>query len=468
MYALDFFKRLTEVPRPSYHEEKARQFFIDEAKALGYDYKVDSAGNLLIRVAGAGTTKDHPVVVLQGHMDMVCEKSPDVVIDFMNDPLSIYEEDGFLKARGTTLGADNGVGVALAFYCATLDNHPPLEILLTVDEEVGMTGADKMQAGFFTGKRLINLDSGQIGVITTGSAGGDDAIITLPITTESAYLATIELSIEIVGLKGGHSGGNIGLNRLSATKILGNLLTQYQKAGFDFRIQSIDAGAAANAIARDGKMVLLFADAEQAKSASEISSTLKSGDGEQLTLKRELKTVGGAHQPFSVSMLTDITYLLSELPHGVRDWQDEQVKLPRTSSNVASIKLVDNQIKIVVSYRSFDNAMLPMMKQTITDIVAKSSAQMVSAGDYPAWPPKEQSELRAVCSRVYAHLFGQKPLEVARHVGLECGYWERLSPGVDVISIGPNLFDLHSPTERVEIATIGQMQSLLAAMMAEL
>lgn len=115
---------------------------------MGYDYKVDSAGNLLIRVAGAGTTKDHPVVVLQGHMDMVCEKSPDVVIDFMNDPLSIYEEDGFLKARGTTLGADNGVGVALAFYCATLDNHPPLEILLTVDEEVGMTGADKMQAGF--------------------------------------------------------------------------------------------------------------------------------------------------------------------------------------------------------------------------------------------------------------------------------------------------------------------------------
>ncbi|NIZ46984.1 beta-Ala-His dipeptidase [Entomospira nematocerorum] len=468
MYTLDLFKEITQIPRPSGHEDKIREFLISKAKTSGFSYKIDDIGNVLIQVPGAGTQKYNPTVVLQGHMDMVCEKSPDVQIDFFTDGLSIYEDGGYLKAKGTTLGADNGVGVALAFFCATLENHPPLEILLTVDEEVGMTGAANMPKGFFTGTRIINLDSGRVGLITAGSAGGDDSVITLNKECDSSYKAVKQVYITLEGLKGGHSGGNIGLGRLSANKVASDLFCQYQEMGINFRIAEISIGAAANAIARDAHITLLFQDEADCKKAISVQSRLHSGDGEILDVIYTDLDVDSTLMAFSLETQKDVIFLLSELPHGVRDWQDKASHLPRTSSNLASIKLIDNTIVIVVSYRSFDNSMLPVVRDEIEMLVSKTAGSVIASGSYPAWPPKETSILRDTCAAVYKELFHSDPVVVARHVGLECGYWEQLSPGVEVISIGPNLFDLHSPTERVEIASIAQMEELLTRLMQEL
>jgi dipeptidase D len=473
MKTLDLFKEITQVPRPTFHEEKIRAFLIERASSLGYSHTTDAVGNVLIRVAGAGSSASSPTIALQGHMDMVCEKAPGVEIDFLTDPLNIYEENGYLKARGTTLGADNGVGVALAFYCASLADHPPLEIVLTVDEEVSMTGADKMQPGFFSAKRLINLDSGSIKVITAGSAGGDDGFITLGLEPLQGYRASARLSLELEGLKGGHSGGNIGLGRLVATKVMADLLEQYTQLGFDFRVEDMQIGAAANALARDAKVSLLFNKAEQASAAAKVSCRLQSGDGESLKIVAGIETFAVAeHNCMSLAKQVELISLMNNLLHGVIEWQEEASKLPRTSANLASVKLLNVDgamcIKIAVSYRSFDNAMLPIMKERISTIVASTSATMSHGGAYPAWPPKKESVLRTLCAKVYQDVLGSEPVVVARHVGLECGYWERLSPGIDVVSIGPNLFDLHSPTERVEIATIESMERWLTALMKEL
>ncbi|NIZ40518.1 beta-Ala-His dipeptidase [Entomospira entomophila] len=468
MYTLDLFKEMTQIPRPSGHEDKIRAFLIAKAKASGFAYKIDDIGNVLIQVDGAGTRQDSPTVVLQGHMDMVCEKSPDVEIDFMVDGLTIYEDGGYLKAKGTTLGADNGVGVALAFFCATLENHPPLEILLTVDEEVGMTGAANMPKGFFTGNRIINLDSGRVGLITAGSAGGDDSIITLQRELDSTYQAVKQVDITLEGLKGGHSGGNIGLGRLSASKIVSDLLSQYEEMGIDFRIAEMKIGAAANAIARDAHVTLLLHAEKDLQPLTSVQSRLHSGDGEDLQVVYTATEVDPKLMALSLTTQRDVLFLLSELPHGVREWQDIASHLPRTSANLASIKLDESTIVFVVSYRSFDNSMLPVVREEIEAIVAKTAGSVLASGSYPAWPPKETSILRDTCAAVYKELFHSDPVVVARHVGLECGYWEQLSPGVEVISIGPNLFDLHSPTERVEIASIAQMEELLTSLMQEL
>lgn len=468
MYTLDLFKRITQIPRPSGKEEKIRDFLIKKAVAQNYSYRIDEAGNVVIFVEGSGKSSNSPTVVLQCHMDMVYEKTPSTQIDFLKDPLNVYEKDGYLRADGTTLGADNGVGIALAFFCATLADHPPLEIVLTVDEEVGMTGAHKMQRGFFTGNRLINLDSGTMGVITIGSAGGNDSITTLLLERDTHYEATAKLEVELQGLRGGHSGGNIGLGRLSATKVLSDLLQQYLRENFDFRIDYIDAGVANNAIARNGKMVLFFRNDQQAHQAMTISSSLKSADGEDLEVIYNYSDVDNCVQPLTKKVQDDLLYLLEELPHGVMDWQDEKAGLPKTSSNLASIKWLEEKICIVVSYRSFDNDMLLSVEKKICSIVDKTSGLVALGDSYPAWPPKSGGSLVHKYVEVYENLFGKSPQIVARHVGLECGYWERLSPGVEVISIGPNLFDLHSPTERVEVASIHQMEQLLTAMMKEL
>ncbi len=471
MCSVELFKEIAKVPRPSKHEGKIRAFLLEKAKMLGYATKEDQAGNILIQVPGAGTQAGSDCMVLQSHMDMVCEKTPESNIDFMNDGLELYEEDGFLKAKNTTLGADNGIGIALSFFCAQLKNHPPLELLITVDEEAGMSGAAAVQPGFFTGRRLLNIDSSHFGEITTGCSGGNNSEFTIPVKYENDFVtpdASLVWQVSVVGLKGGHSGLDINKGRVSATQLMGRILQAWQQAGLKFRLASIAIGAANNAIARDGVMSVVFAtlgDVETAKQMN-LSTLCKSEDGEQLEVLFGAGDVADCSAVFDEQSQNKLIALLNRLPHGVLSWSKEGHKLPQTSINMASVKQSESGVCVKVSYRSFDNATLPQISQDLAGIAGELALEVKVSEAYPAWPPAKHNELLELTAPLYEKLFDKEVKIKAVHAGLECGYWEIVSPGLITISIGATIMDLHSPTECLELASVGWMEQLLEALMA--
>lgn len=472
MYSVELFKEITKVPRPSKHEDKIRAFLLERAQSLGYKTKEDEIGNILIQVPGAGTQAGSPVMVLQAHMDMVCEKTPESSINFMTDPLELYEEDGFLKAKNTTLGADNGIGIAFSFFCAQLKNHPPLEILITVDEEAGMSGAAAVQPGFFTGRRLLNIDSSTFGKFTTGCAGGDDSVFEIPVKYESAFVqpnAELVWQVSLVGLKGGHSGQDINKGRISATQTMGRILHAWRAEGLKFRLSSLIVGAANNAIARDGLMSVVFASADEATKAKSmnLAALSKSEDGEQLSVVFTAGDEAACAKVFDEAAQTQLIELLNRVPHGVLSWCEGGNKLPMSSINMASVKETEAGVRLTVSYRSFDNAVLPQITKDLEGIARELAVETHAGGAYPAWPPAEHNELRDLAAAQYKKLFDKEPELRAVHAGLECGYWELVSPGLTTLSIGPTIMDLHSPTERLELATVELMERLLEALMAE-
>ncbi len=471
MCSVELFKEIAKVPRPSKHEGKIRAFLLEKAKMLGYATKEDQAGNILIQVPGAGTQANSPCMVLQSHMDMVCEKTPESNIDFMNDGLELYEEDGFLKAKNTTLGADNGIGIALSFFCAQLKNHPPLEILVTVDEEVGMTGALGVQPGFFTGRRLLNIDSSTFGKVTTGCAGGDDNVFDLPVKYEYNYVTPdsgLAWQVSVAGLKGGHSGHDISKGRASATQLMGRILQAWQQAGLKFRLASIAIGAANNAIARDGVMSVVFATVGDAQTAKEmnLSSLCKSEDGEPVAVLFGAGDVADCSAVFDEQSQNKLIGLLNRLPQGVLAWSEEGHNLPLSSTNISSVKKTKEGVRVLVSYRSGDNAVIPQIRQTLESIAKGLSIATHNLGDYPAWPTQADNALLEIITPLYHKLFGKDIEARSVHAGLECGYWEIVSPGMTILSLGPTVMDLHSPTERLELVTVGWMEQLLEAIMA--
>lgn len=464
-YSLDFFKELSKVPRPSKHEEQARAFLIKKAENLGYAHKTDEAGNLLISVPGSGAkAKDEPLA-LQAHMDMVCEKNEGVQFDFMRDPLQLYEENGFLKAKGTTLGADNGIGIALAFYCATFENRPPLEIVLTVDEEQGMSGAAALKKGFFKSRRLLNLDSEEEGVFTTGAAGGAHAEFRVPIERDAGYKAAYALNVKISGLKGGHSGAEIHLNRLSASKIAVEVLKRWQEREFDFRLVSMQAGAAANAIAREAQFVALFASEGDGKAAQAMSYAFEHGPDDKL--KIEAMPVETGQQACTAAVTAHLAVLLDEIPHGVLAWSEDWPDAVETSCNLANVRTAEKAFDIIASYRSFSDSKLAAMSQDMKKL-AVNGIECRIASEYPAWPPAKENPLLDVTLEVYRALFNKEPKAGPIHAGLECGYLEKAGDNLRAVSLGPTMHDNHSPDERLELASLERTEKLLAAIIAKI
>ncbi|MCX6554236.1 MAG: aminoacyl-histidine dipeptidase [Candidatus Aminicenantes bacterium] len=469
---LALFEEISAIPRCSKNEEKIAAYLLDWAKKNDLVAKPDKVGNVLIRVPGTPGYEKTATVVIQGHMDMVCEKTADSPHDFAKDPIRFVFADGWLKADKTTLGADNGIALAMAMTLA-LDKkaaHPPLELLFTVDEETGLTGANALQGDFIDGKILLNVDSEDEGVFTVGCAGGRDTHITLPLQYEDPPAGYVMTRLKAGGMTGGHSGVNINEERANAIRVLVRTLLQLQKET-DLRIADIAGGTAHNAIPRDAWADIFFAK----DSFKNLEKTVADWDqvfrkefkntdpNLKLSLEPMPETTG--KRALTAESSPKICNLLFALPHGVAAMSTDIHGLVETSNNLANIKIRNSKLEVITSQRSSVMTRLHALTTRIEIIGRLAGAEVVSGNGYPSWQPNMESPLLARCQKVYESLFGKKPHVEAIHAGLECGIIGDKKEGMDMISFGPTLKNPHSPDEKIQVESIGKVWDFLVELL---
>ncbi len=472
---LDLFEKISAIPRCSKHEEKIGAFLLDWAQKNGFRSKKDKVGNVLIKVPASAGYEKSETVVIQGHMDMVCEKTADSPHDFAKDPIRFVFDGDWLKADHTTLGADNGIALAMAMVMA-LDKslaHPPLELLFTIDEETGLTGANALQGDFLEGKILLNVDSEDEGVFTVGCAGGRDTHISLAVHYEDAPEGFVMCRVKAGGMTGGHSGVNINEYRANAIRVLVRVLLQLRRE-HDVRLADISGGTAHNAIPRDAWADLFvhrdgFKDVERFVSALEASlrrEFAKTDPNLKLSAELQLETMG--KRPLNTADSGRILDLLFALPHGVAAMSTEMPGLVETSNNEASVRIANSKMEIVTSQRSSVMSRLHALTWKIEAVARLAGADAVSGNGYPAWQPNLQSPLLARCKQVYRKLFNRDAHVEAIHAGLECGIIGDKKPGMDMISFGPTLKNPHSPDEKIHVGSIGMVWDFMAELLKSL
>jgi dipeptidase D len=454
-----YFSEVLKIPRPSKKEEKIIAYLLDFGKEHKLETLQDKIGNVVIRKPGSPGLENSPSVCIQGHVDMVCEKDADVEHDFDKDPIRAYIEDGWLKARGTTLGADNGIAVAamLALLEAKDIIHGPLECLFTIDEETGLTGAFGLDPDLLKSRILLNMDSEDDGEFFIGCAGGKDTVIELPVQKEVIPQAYKTLRMKVSGLQGGHSGDDIHRNRGNANKILNRFLWESARK-YRIRVASFDGGNLRNAIAREAIGIFLVpADQLQAVIAyaelflKDLRFEFRVSEPELKIELEEFETPGFVLSKATQDQLLNAVYAC---PHGVIAWSQDIPNFVETSTNLASVKMNNGKIRIATSQRSS----IESAKEDICNMVAAAfrltDAQIEHSDGYPGWAPNPHSKVLELCVQSYEGLFGEKPVVRAIHAGLECGLIGDKYPGMDMISYGPTMRGVHSPTERLEISTV--------------
>jgi dipeptidase D len=465
-----YFDELRQIPRCSKNEEKAVEYVFKVGNDLGLDTKKDDAGNILIRKPASEGYEDHPSVCLQGHVDMVCEKNADVDFDFSKDPINLQRDGEYIKAVGTTLGADNGIGVALLLAIAESKDlkHSPLEMLFTVDEETGLTGASKLTGEFLTSKRMINADSEELGTIYIGCAGGGDSIVKLPLGDKTSADNMNGLEIKIKGLKGGHSGVDIHLGRANAIKCLARTLNKIA-AEQNVMVANIDGGNKRNAIPREASAKILVEDPGKAQNIlKEVENQLKDeyeGIEENIIIEHSTidENLGYSHESSQ-----KLVNLLQTLPHGYLAFNPHIPDLVDTSTNLATIKIEDNLALIGTSSRSSINSAMNSVRDNIV-AAAELAGGIGEKGDsYPSWKPNVNSELLKTSKELYKVMFDKEPEVKAIHAGLETGIIGEHFPGMDMISIGPQIEFPHSPDERVHIQSVKTFWEYLVALLEKL
>jgi dipeptidase D len=472
---LRWFEEISKIPRRSKEEGQIVEWLLGWAKEHGFEVETDRVQNTLIRVPGTTGYESSPTVVMQGHMDMVCEKTPDSDHDFTKDPISLVYDGDWLTADRTTLGADNGIALAMAMVAA-LDAdtpHPPLELLFTVDEETGLTGAIALEPGFIQGKLLINIDSEDEGVFTVGCAGGINSNLTVPIEREETPAGYAACKMQAGGMKGGHSGIDIALNRANAIRLLGRALHAIGSEGIDVRIAALTGGSAHNAIPRDAEALLLLpeGDVEMAKMVTTrcggtFLAEFRSTDPD-LTMTLESANDAPARVLTAAASGKVIDFLLV-VPHGVEAMSPDIAGLVQTSNNFARIELTDGAIEVLTSQRSSVVSEIAALSGRIESVARLAGGEGSRSDGYPPWTPNMDSPLLARSVALYEKLFDKKPVVEVIHAGLECGLIAERNPGMDMISIGPDLKDPHCPDERVSISAIGKVWDFLAALLADL
>ena len=454
----EIFDSITKVPRPSKREAKIIAYLEDFARSHGLEYHKDNAGNIVIIKEATPTMKERPTVVLQSHMDMVCEKNSDLEFDFDRDPIQTYISDGWVRARGTTLGADDGIGMATALAVVT-DNtieHPRIEALFTVDEETGLTGAFNLGKDMLTGRYLINLDSEDDGEIFIGCAGGIDTVATFTYTPEPVPAGLEWFRITLSGLKGGHSGDNINDGLGNSNKLMSTVLLNSAEG---LRLSRFDGGNLRNAIPREAYAIVGVptANVEKFKAsvtkfAHEFASSLSSTDP---GVKLE---IAPAETPSSVIDLNTQKNLLESVQdvlNGVIAMSKTIDDLVETSTNLASVKFTDgNHIVVTSSQRSSVESAKHNAAAAVGGTFERAGAKVEHSEGYPGWEPNTSSRLLKVAADCYSKLFGSEPKVKAIHAGLECGLFLEKYPDLEMISVGPTLRGVHSPEERLEIATV--------------
>ncbi|KAK9830529.1 hypothetical protein WJX72_012284 [[Myrmecia] bisecta] len=464
-----YFEQLTQIPRPSKHEGRVLQWLKDFAQARGLKWQQDAVGNLVIKRPGSGGGEAAPVVVIQGHVDMVTEKNADTVFDFYTDGLRLTRDDTWLKAVGTTLGADNGIGVCAALALLSMQPSaklPPLECLFTVDEETGLTGAFELDASMLSGRTLLNLDTEDWGEIFIGCAGGGDSEIILPIDEEPAPVDLVAQEVAVTGLMGGHSGLNINEDRGNAVIIAALVADAVLQAVPLARLASIRGGDKRNAIPRECKAILLVPEASAEKVFAEVvANQVNAIQAEYGTLEKDL-SIASLPVKAPTNVLTpesahSLLTLLLTLPHGVHKYSHAVPGLVETSTNLAAVGPASSgdhhrgsALKITCSTRSSLMPALDTQRKRIAKLSSLCGAEVAQDKAYPGWAPNPKSDVLQITKDVFHELLGVAPKVGAIHAGLECGILGDKIPGIDMVSYGPTIRGAHSPDEKVEIATV--------------
>ncbi len=467
---LDAFEQISQVPRPSKKEQKIAAWLLNWASENGLDARSDEALNVVIEVPASSGYEDSQTLVLQGHMDMVCEKTRASNHDFDNDPIElVYRDDGWLTADQTTLGADNGIAIAMALVAATDEHlgHPPLELLFTTDEETGLTGANALKPGFLKGRQLLNIDSEDEGIFTVGCSGGEDARLTLPFVANESLPGHTAFRLVSSGMSGGHSGIDIVEQRANAIKLLFRAIHLLVQTG-DVRIASLNGGTTRNAIPRDAEAILLIPASDEARALSvvtELESKLKAeyastDPGLTLTL-----TPGrDDHKATSAVTTRQLIDTIIAHPDGVAAMSKDISGLVESSNNLATVNVENDQLVILSNHRSSNMDSLALLGECILSVARLAGAQGQTSGTYTSWKPNMDSRLLARCLNVYEKRFGRKPAVEAIHAGLECGIIGAKYPGMDMISFGPTIKNPHSPDERINIESIGKVWDFMVAL----
>ncbi|MBL0173880.1 MAG: aminoacyl-histidine dipeptidase [Ignavibacteria bacterium] len=460
------FHGLTQQPRPSKKEEKVIAYLKALVTELGYSYSMDACGNMLVRKPATPGFENAPTVLIQGHVDMVCEKNKGTEHDFDNDPIQTIIDGDWVRARGTTLGADNGIGVAAALAVLEAKDlaHPPMEFLFTIDEETGLTGAKGLKAGFVNADIMLNLDSEEDGALYVGCSGGMDSAGVLALTFENAPAGYSALEITVSGLKGGHSGLDIHTGRGNAIRFLVRALSAFAK-DTDVRLASISGGSKRNAIPREAECVV-YVPAAAAPAIIEKSTTLTAlflneiGSVEP-TLLLAARATEGSGKVIAAEQVRTLIDVLHALPHGVLKMSADIPGLVETSTNLATVTMDGNTLTIGTSQRSSVESEKFDAVDHVTAVLRLAGLNVVLGDGYPGWKPNMQSLALKVTRDSYKQLYGVDPEIKAIHAGLECGLIGEVYPKMDMISFGPTIMGAHSPDECLQISTVDKFWNLV-------
>lgn len=455
-----YFEEICQVPRPSKKEEKIVAYLKEFGKKHNLETKVDEVGNVLIKKVASKGMENCKTVVLQSHVDMVCEKNNNVSHDFLTDPIETIIDGEWMKANGTTLGADNGIGVAteLAILADDTLEHGPIECLFTIDEETGLTGAFALKEGFMNGDILLNLDSEDEGELFIGCAGGIDSVAEFNYYEADVPDGYFFCKIEVKGLKGGHSGGDIHLGRANANKILNRFLTlAFNK--YDLYLCEIDGGNLRNAIPREAHAIIAIPEANKHDLRTDLNVFTAEVQAEYAVTDPDMELILSSEPARAKAIDADTTQRLLQtlyaVPHGVYAMSQDIPGLVETSTNLASIKMKPgNIIRIETSQRSSTASSKQDIANMVRTVFEMGGAVVTFGKGYPGWKPNTHSEILEIATASYKRLFGVDAQVKAIHAGLECGLFLDKYPSLDMISFGPTLQGVHSPDERMLIPTV--------------
>jgi len=469
------FEKICSIPHPSKHEQKISLWIQDWAKELGLAVKEDAVGNLFIKKPATAGMEDRKGIILQAHMDMVPQKNNDTDHDFLTDPIKPYVIDSgdWVTAEGTTLGADNGVGLASALAVLASDDvaHGPIEVLVTIDEEAGMTGAFGLEAGWLDGDILINTDSEQEGEVYMGCAGGIDGNANFPLSFEAVPSDYQAFNLSISGLKGGHSGVDIHTGRANANKLLVRFLLDASN-DFNIRLTELNGGSLRNAIPREANSSFVIAKDKVAtlKTAlAEYLATIRTNLGAiETDIDMLLISPEDFEQCWTNATQAAILRALNACPNGVQRMSDDIEGIVETSLNLGVINTRGNKFNAMVLIRSLHDDGRLETQRTVQSVFELAGADVTFSGAYPGWKPNPDSAIMQTVRDTYQDLFGKIPAVMVIHAGLECGLFKTAYPNMDMVSIGPTINFPHSPDEKIEIATVEQYWQLLVAVLGNI
>ncbi|MDT8715205.1 aminoacyl-histidine dipeptidase [Clostridium sp. 19966] len=469
-----FFEEISRIPRGSGNEKGISDYLVSFAKERNLEVIQDEANNIIIKKNGSKGYENSATVIIQGHLDMVCEKNRATVHDFEKDPIELVVDGDFIKAKGTTLGGDDGIAVAYAMALLDSDDiaHPPIEVVLTTDEESGMSGVMNLKPDHINGRRLLNIDSEEEGQLLVSCAGGMRTNVALPIEWTESSIKGTHLHLRIEGLKGGHSGSDIKLERANANVTLGRLLYDIAKS-VEFELSAINGGAKNNAIPRESEafIIVKHEDVDKIKAkVEEWESILKNEyRNSDKDIRVELDVIDAKEEKvFSKETKDKAIKLLNVIPNGIYTMSTDIAGLVQSSTNIGVLTTKENEIDYDSAVRSSVRTLkYDILNQTI--IIAEAlGAKVKVTSEYPEWKYNANSELREILKKVYKRMYDAEPEVVAIHAGVECGFLEEKFGAIDMISFGPNIYDAHTPDERLSISSTERTWNYLLEVLKEL